>query len=171
MRGGQIREFKNFAKIIIIIALLSKNENSRILKFVKSPKMRNSRKFKHAKMARSTVIQVFTHLKLCFATATHNFKWVKNKHMSLWTKICKYWCLNTHFVPNDTNYFINPLTAKLFNLNFHLLEDVSRWHDPQLQVSENYLDLTKWRSTLFKSCWLMSHFIFNIFKMWDLMCK
>ena len=30
----------------------------------------------------------------------------------------------------------NPLTAKLFNLNFHLL--VSRWRDPQLQVSENY---------------------------------
>ena len=32
----------------------------------------------------------------------------------------------------------NPLTAKLFNLNFHPLEDVSRWRDPQLQVSENY---------------------------------
>ena len=32
---------------------------------------------------------------------------------------------------------INPLTAKLFNLNFHPLEVVSRWHDPQLQVSEN----------------------------------
>ena len=51
-------------------------------------------------------------------------------------------------------------------LNFYLLEVVSRWRDPQLQVSENYSDLTKWRSTLFKSCWLMSHFIFNIFKMW-----
>ena len=33
---------------------------------------------------------------------------------------------------------INPLTAKLFNLNFHPLEAVSRWRDPQLQVSENY---------------------------------
>ena len=64
----------------------------------------------------------------------------------------------------------NPLTAKLFNLNFHLLEVVSRWRDPQLQVSENYSDLTNWRSTLFKYCWLMSHFIFNIFKMWYLMC-
>ena len=60
---------------------------------------------------------------------------------------------------------VKPLTAKLFNLNFHLLEVVSRWRDPQLQVSENYSDLTNWRSTLFKSCWLMSHFIFNIFKM------
>ena len=60
---------------------------------------------------------------------------------------------------------LNPSTAKLFNLNFHPLEVVSRWRDPQLQVSENYSDLTKWRSTLFKSCWLMSHFIFNIFKM------
>ena len=65
---------------------------------------------------------------------------------------------------------INNLTAKLCNLNFHPLEVVSRWRDPQLQVSENYSDLTKWRSTLFKSCWLMSHFILNIFKMWYLMC-
>ena len=36
----------------------------------------------------------------------------------------------------------NPLTAKLFNLNFHPLEVVSRLRDPQLQVSENYSDLT-----------------------------
>ena len=47
---------------------------------------------------------------------------------------------------------INPLTTKLFNLNFHLLEVVSRWRDPQLQMSENYSDLTKWRSTVFKYC-------------------
>ena len=53
---------------------------------------------------------------------------------------------------------LNPLTAKWFNLNFHPLEVVSRWRYPQLQVSENYSDLTKWSSTLFKSCWLMSHF-------------
>ena len=37
----------------------------------------------------------------------------------------------------------NPLTAKLLNWNFHSLEFVSRWRDPQLQVSENYSDLTK----------------------------
>ena len=47
---------------------------------------------------------------------------------------------------------LNPLTAKLFNLNFHPLEVVSRRRDPQLQVSENYSDLTKWRSTVFKHC-------------------
>ena len=46
-------------------------------------------------------------------------------------------------------HIINPLTAKLFNLHFHPLEVVFR--DPQLQVSENYSDLTKWRSTVFKS--------------------
>ena len=34
-----------------------------------------------------------------------------------------------------------PLTAKLFNLNFHSLDVVSRCRDPQLQVSENYSDL------------------------------
>ena len=41
------------------------------------------------------------------------------------------------------NGIFNPLTAKLLNLNFHPLEVVSRWRDPQLQVSENYSDLTK----------------------------
>ena len=70
----------------------------------------------------------------------------------------------------NENVQINPLTAKLFNLNFHPLEVVSRWRDPQLQVIENYSDLTKWMSTFFKYCWLMSHFIFNMFKRWYLMC-
>ena len=55
----------------------------------------------------------------------------------------------------------NLLTAKLFNLNFHPLEVVSRWRDPQLQVSENYSDLTKWRSTLVKCCRLM------FFELWN----
>ena len=45
--GGQIREFKNLAKIIFMIGLLKKIENSLILNFVKSPKIRYSRKFKH----------------------------------------------------------------------------------------------------------------------------
>ena len=68
------------------------------------------------------------------------------------------------------NLSINPLPAKLFNLNFHPLQVVTRWRDPQLQVSENYSDLTKWKSTVFKYCWLMSPFIFNMFKRWYLMC-
>ena len=55
----------------------------------------------------------------------------------------------------------NPLTAKLSNLNFHPLEVVSRWRDPQLQVSENNSNLTKWRSKVFKYSWLMSHFILS----------
>ena len=65
---------------------------------------------------------------------------------------------------------VNTLTAKFLNLNFHPLEVVSRLRDPQLQVDENYSDLTKWGSTLFQSCCLMSHFILTIFKMWYLMC-
>ena len=69
-------------------------------------------------------------------------------------------CLIT-FTP--WSFLLNPLTAKLFNLNFQPLEVVSRWRDPQLQVSENYSDLTKWRSTVFKFCWLLSHFIFTMF--------
>ena len=33
---------------------------------------------------------------------------------------------------------VNPYPAKLINLNFHSLEVVRRYRDPQLQVSENY---------------------------------
>ena len=51
-QGEQIREFENLVKIIIIIALLGENENSQILNFVKSPKIRNSRKFKPKKITR-----------------------------------------------------------------------------------------------------------------------
>ena len=40
---------------------------------------------------------------------------------------------------------VNPLTSKLFNSNFHPLEVVCPWRDPQLQVSENYSHLTKWK--------------------------
>ena len=73
---------------------------------------------------------------------------------------------------------INPLTAKLFNCNFHPREIVSRWRDPQLQVSENYSDLTKWRLTICKynrclrhsRCWWMSCFNLNMFTMQYLMC-
>ena len=46
--------------------------------------------------------------------------------------------------------YFNPLAAKLIIWNFHPLEVVSRWRDPQLQVSENYSDFTKCRLTIFK---------------------
>ena len=52
---GQIREFINLVKIIIIIELLKINKKLWILNFVKSFKIRNSRKFKHAKVTRSIV--------------------------------------------------------------------------------------------------------------------
>ena len=66
--------------------------------------------------------------------------------------------------------FFNPLIAKLFNLNFQPLEVVSRWRDPQLQVSENYSDLTIWSSSCFPIFLLMSHFIFSMFNRWYLRC-
>ena len=45
---------------------------------------------------------------------------------------------------------LNPLPVKLFNLNFHPLEVVSRRRDPQLQVKENYSDLTNLEVEKFK---------------------
>ena len=54
-----------------------------------------------------------------------------------------------YIYPSQINHMtFNPLTANLFYMNFHPLEVVSRRRDPQLQVSENYSDLTKWRSTI-----------------------
>ena len=59
---------------------------------------------------------------------------------------------------NRLKNLINPLIAKLFKWNFHLPEVVSRWRDPQLQVSQNYSELTKWKLTIFICCWLVSRF-------------
>ena len=70
-RSGDVREvliFANFARSKNLgiqesrknhyynSATKEKKENSRILSFVGSPKIRNSRKFKHAKITRSTVV-------------------------------------------------------------------------------------------------------------------
>ena len=63
---------------------------------------------------------------------------------------------------------VNPLTAKLFNLNFHPLEAVSRWRDPQLQVSENYYS-DKIEVNSFQILLVDVTIIINIFKMWYLM--
>ena len=94
----------------------------------------------------------------------HNFRdtCYRKKCQIIVTMLLNCLCFNLHC--------FNPLTAILFNRNFHPLEGVSRWRDPQLQVSENYSDLTKWRSTNFKSCWLMSLLILNRFKSWYIMC-
>ena len=33
-------------------------------------------------VSKRNIIKIFTHLELCLATATHNFKWVENTHIS-----------------------------------------------------------------------------------------
>ena len=59
--------------------------------------------------------------------------------------------------PDLVDLIINPLTAKLLNWNFPPLEVVARSRDPQLQVGENYSDLTKWRSAiLLTDCHVLS---------------
>ena len=133
----------------------------------------------HCNLHQRHAVNCFRNSRL--AVDDDDVKWVKNKKKVL--------LLLKHFHDNnclklslcvgsfrDAKWYIgaswgfNPLTAKLFNLNFHPLKVVSRWRDPQLQVNENYSDLTKWRSSVFKYCWLMSHFIFKMFKRWYLMC-
>ena len=47
--------------------------------------------------------------------------------------------LQNEMLSDKTNVeFINPYPAKVIYLNFHPLEIVSRYRDPQLQVGENY---------------------------------
>ena len=59
-RSGNIREVLIFAKFAWgTNSSTKKNENLRILNFVKSREIRNSRKFKHAKITRSTVCLLF----------------------------------------------------------------------------------------------------------------
>ena len=45
---------------------------------------------------------------------------------------------------------LNPYPAKLLYLNFHPLEVVSRYRDPQLQVAENYSYLFNLSSNICK---------------------
>ena len=56
--------------------------------------------------------------------------------------------MKTIIIVIDTSK-VNLLIAKCFSLNFYSLEVVSRWRDPQLQVSENYIDFSIWRPRIF----------------------
>ena len=51
--------------------------------------------------------------------------------------------------------------AELIYLNFHPLEVVSRYRDPQLQVSENYSYLFNFSTSICKSSCLDTRFIPN----------
>ena len=61
----------------------------------------------------------------------------------------------------DVLSLFNPLNAEIKNLNFHPLEAVSRYRDPQLQVAENYLYLFNLRPNICKAWCLNTHFIPN----------
>ena len=54
-------------------------------------------------------------------------------------------------------WYHNIFNAKLNNLNFHPLESVSHYRDPQLQVSDNYLDLFNYRPNICKSVYAFKH--------------
>ena len=56
---------------------------------------------------------------------------------------------------------INPSTAKLRYFSFYPLEVVSRYRDPQLQVTEKYSHLITLSTNMCKSSCLDAHFIPN----------
>ena len=51
---------------------------------------------------------------------------------------CHHFTYNDSFSSIVSEVSFNPQIAKLNNLNFHPLEVVSRYRDPQLQVGDNY---------------------------------
>ena len=57
------------------------------------------------------------------------------------------------------NYYLDPWSAILYNLNFHPLDVVSRYRDPQLQVGENDSCLFNLGHNICKSWCLYTHFI------------
>ena len=66
--------------------------------------------------------------------------------------------------PRELFKFKKPWTlliAKLCDLNFHELERVSRYRDPQIQVDENYSYLFNLRATTCKSWFLNTHLFPN----------
>ena len=52
-----------------------------------------------------------------------------------------------------------PKVIRLSYLNFHPLEAVARYRDPQLQVGENYSYLFNFSSNIYRSWCLSTHFI------------
>ena len=63
-----------------------------------------------------------------------------------------------------------PLTAKL--INFHPLYGLTLWRVHNLHVSSEW-KLFRYDKPVFndfKFCWLVSRFVFNMFKFWYLMC-
>ena len=53
---------------------------------------------------------------------------------------------------NMATLTVNTVRAKLSYFNFHALEVVSRYRDPQLQVCENYSYLVNLRATFTNLC-------------------
>ena len=83
--------------------------------------------------------------------------WLSDTKRTMHIYCNQYTCNILHWTRHIIRYYktllfknIKPLTAKLLNWNFHSLQVVFRWRDPQLQESGNYSDLTKWsRAVLF----------------------
>ena len=71
-----------------------------------------------------------------------------------------------HQVLHNATRSVNPFSAKLNNLHFHRLKIVSRYRDPQLQVSENYQYWFNLRLNIWKSSCLNAHFVHNTDLTW-----
>ena len=67
------------------------------------------------------------------------------------------WCI---FHCQQYNWF-DLIFVKFNNLNFHPLEVVARYHNPQLQSDENYSYLFNVRPNICKSWCLNAHFVPN----------
>ena len=64
---------------------------------------------------------------------------------------------------SEMSHITNSHSAKFNNYNFHPLEAVSRYRDPQVQVGENYSYWFILRPNICKSCCLNTLFVPNNF--------
>ena len=71
------------------------------------------------------------------------------------------WTLH-HLSTSTIYYIVESYPAKFIYLNFHLLEVVSRYRDPQLQVGENYSYSFNLRNCRCQPWCLNRHFVPNI---------
>ena len=121
-RRGKIREFKNLAKIIIIVATPKKKENSRILASVKSPKISNSRKFKHAKITRYILYQANKTLTQCRLNAGPPSTTLTQHPTDIDSTYCVFWVRAHLFIqPSGAGalgYWLAPLPFTLESSGF-----------------------------------------------------
>ena len=99
------------------------------------PKLRSRRR----RLMSTMLPMIYLGATVSLQTSAHRKSWFD------WTlafDLKKQVYMNMYWLNTLQSWPFNSQIIQFFNLNFHPLEVVSRWRDPQHQVSENYSHLT-----------------------------